>query len=36
MSISEPDLSSALPERPLPPPNFDRPLGLSRQSAIVG
>jgi len=35
MSISEPDLSSELPERPLPPPNFDRPPGLSRQSIIA-
>jgi hypothetical protein len=31
MSISEPDLSAALPERPLPPPSFDRPIGVVRQ-----
>jgi hypothetical protein len=30
MSISEPDLSVALPERPLSPPSFDRPLAPSR------
>ncbi|MEJ0069109.1 MAG: hypothetical protein WDO24_10670 [Pseudomonadota bacterium] len=30
MSISEPDLSVALPERPLSPPSFDRPMSLTR------
>jgi len=36
MSISEPDLSSALPERPLPPPNFDRPLSATRPAITAG
>jgi hypothetical protein len=35
MSISEPDLSAALPERPLPPPSFDRPLSLTRQHSTA-
>lgn len=30
MSVSEPDLSLALPDRPLSPPSFDRPLAPPR------
>ena len=35
MSVAEPDLAVALPERPLPPPSFDRPLAPPRQQVAV-
>jgi len=35
MTVSPPDLSGALPERPLPPPSFDRPLAPPRYSIAL-
>ena len=35
MSVNEPDLSAALPERPLSPPSFDRPLAPPRHAIAL-
>jgi hypothetical protein len=35
MSVSEPDLTLSLPERPLSPPSFDRPLSPPRHHIAV-
>src|SRR5258708_5901257 len=35
MAVTEPDLSTALPERPLSPPSFDRPLAPRRVAVAI-
>ena len=35
MAVTPPDLSGELPERPLPPPSFDRPLSPPRHSIAL-
>jgi hypothetical protein len=35
MSVSEPDLTVSLPERPLSPPSFDRPLAPPRHQIAL-
>ncbi len=35
MAVTEPDLSVALPVRPLPPPSFDRPLPPRRVAVAI-
>ena len=35
LAVTEPDLSTALPERPLSPPSFDRPLAPPRFAVAI-